>query len=64
MPEAVRISVSIRSFSTWARAGKALCSSAGVADRQVVFGEAPKEHGKARNKTKAKRPVLIGNGLI
>ena len=38
MPEAVRISVSMRSFSTGARAGKALCSSAEVAERQEDFG--------------------------
>ena len=33
MPEAVRISVSIRSFSTGARAGKAASNSEGVAER-------------------------------
>src|ERR1700728_1186938 len=43
MPEAVRISVSMRSFSTGARGGTTVLSSSAVAVRQVGFVWAPSE---------------------
>src|SRR3569833_3038444 len=50
MPEAVRISVSIRSFSTEARDGSAAASSAGVAGRHAPFCANNKGQTKNNNR--------------
>src|SRR6266851_4997816 len=55
MPEAVRISVSMRSFSTGARAGKAVSSSAAVAERQEDFGCALSSGDRVRLASREKR---------
>src|ERR1700677_938497 len=60
MPEAVRISVSMRSFSTGARAGRAICNSVGVAARQEGFDWAPTNDGGTRMRSKVRREGFIG----
>jgi len=64
MPEAVRISVSMRSFSTWARAGNALCNSAAVAERHVDLGCAWSVAGSTGRSRRATASDLKGDSVI
>src|SRR5882757_9915349 len=59
MPEAVRISVSIRSFSTGARAGKAVSNSVAVAGRQGDFGCALSDGDRMRLASRERRVSFI-----
>src|ERR1700733_11720393 len=59
MPEAVRISVSMRSFSTGARAGRAVSSSVAVAARQEDFVWAGSEGCRERVVRSARKTSFI-----
>jgi len=64
IPEAVRISVSMRSFSTGARNGNAVLSSSDVAERQPGLDWVPTEGGTSIRRRRAARENFIEEALF